>query len=110
VVGLDLAGDLGLVAERVGALDGELADGFARAGRGGVERGREGARGVVEGVGDHALGEDPRREVVVREGLVGGRLRRGGASRRGRGGDGEEEDEAAVLELEHGGFGRRAVE
>jgi hypothetical protein len=73
-----------------------------------AERGREGARGVVEGVGDHALGEDPRREVEVREGLVGGGLRRGGAARRGRGRDGEEEEAEAVRE--HGGFGRRALE
>lgn len=93
VVGGDLAGDLGLVAQRVGALDGELADGGSRAGRGGIERGREGARGVVDRVGDHALGKDPRGEVVVGEGFVRRRLSGGDAARRSRG-DGDEEEEA----------------
>jgi len=100
VVGGDLAGDLGLVAQRVGALDGELADGGSGAGRGGIERGREGARGVVERVGDHALGEDPRREVEVGEGFVGRRLSEGGAahSSRGSGGDGDGDEEETVGE------------
>jgi len=87
VVGGDRAADLGLVAESVGALDGELAGG------GSIERGREGARGVVERVGDHALGEDPRWEVVVGEDFVRRRLGEGSA-----GGGGKEEEEDAVGE------------
>ena len=92
MVGGDRAADLGLVAESVGSLDGELAGG------GSIERGREGARGVVERVGDHALGEDPRWEVVVGEDFVRRRLGEGGAARRRRGGDGKEEEEDAVGE------------
>jgi hypothetical protein len=94
-----LPGDLGLVAERVGALDGELADGAA--GGRGVERGGECAGGVVEGVGDRALGQDARGEVEASQSLVRRRLCGGGRHRRG--GDGEREEEAAVG---HGGFGR----
>ena len=92
VVGGDGAGDIGLVAESVGALDGELAGG------GSIERGREGARGVVERIGDHALGEDPRREVVVGEDFVRRFLSEGGAARRRSRGGEEEEEEAAVGE------------
>jgi hypothetical protein len=91
------AGDLGLVSERVGTLDGELADGVAGAGRGGIERGGEGAGGVVEGVGDDALGEDARGEVELCQRLVRRRLGGGGGDEQ------EEEEEAAVGE--HGGFG-----
>lgn len=102
-----LPGDLGLVAERVGALDGELADGAAGAGGGGVERGGEGAGGVVEGVGDHALGEDARGEIELRQRLVRRRIRGGGAGRRRGDGDGEQEEEEAAGE--HGGCGRAAL-
>jgi hypothetical protein len=95
------ARDLGLVAERVGALDGELADVAAGAGGRGVERGGEGAGGVVEGVGDRALGQDARGEVEPCQSLVRRRLVGSGGSRRG--GDGDHEEEA---EVGHGGFGR----
>jgi hypothetical protein len=96
------AGDPGLVAERVGPLDGELADGVAGAGRRGVERGGEGAGGVVEGVGDHALREDARGEVELRQRLVRRRLGGGGG---GGGGEQEKEGEEAAVG-EHGGVGR----
>lgn len=87
----DAAADVGLVAERVGALDGELAGG------GGVDVRREVAGGVVEGVGDDPLGDDARGEVEGRERLVGRRLGGRGAS---AGEQGEQHEE----EGKHRGF------